>query len=538
MQREFDFLVVGSGIAGLTFALDVSEYGSVCLVTKKEKEESNTWYAQGGIAGVWSESDSTASHVADTLEAGAGLCDESIVQLTVEEGPLRIRELIQRGVEFSRSDLSDVEGGYDLGKEGGHSRRRVLHASDMTGREIARVLLEHASQLDSITILEDHMAIDLITRNRLEPRRKRGGLEDACLGAYILDERTGGIETILAQTTVLATGGAGKVYLYTSNPDIATGDGVAMGLRAGARVGNMEFFQFHPTCLYHPQAKSFLISEALRGEGAILRTQSGQAFMKTVHPLADLAPRDIVARAIDRQMKESGDDCVYLDITHQSKSYLKERFPNILRQCLQFGIDPSEQPIPVVPAAHYQCGGLVTDANGQTSVAGLYACGEVACTGLHGANRLASNSLLEALVFSRRAANHAVERSRRGSRLKTPAVPPWKRGMAVDSEESVLVSQCWQEVRQLMWNYVGIVRSDKRLARARKRLELVATEVREDYWSFHPTRDLIELRNIVDVGIAIVDSAIRRRESRGLHYNVDVPDRDDVNWGVPTHLSR
>ena len=408
----------------------------------------------------------------------------------------------------------------------------------MTGREIARVLLEHASRLDSITILEDHMAIDLITRNRLDSRRKRRGLEDACLGAYILDERSGAIETILARNTVLATGGGWQSLPVHIEP--GCGDR-GRGSRSACWSANRQYgvFSIPPDLFVSSAGEVISDFEALRGEGAILRSESGEAFMASVHERADLAPRDIVARAIDRQMKESGDDCVYLDSTHHEKAFLMERFPTIMQQCLEFGIDPSEQPIPVVPAAHYQCGGLLTDAYGQTTISGLYACGEVACTGLHGANRLASNSLLEALVFSRRAANHALESLSTGAPVDTPEVPAWKRGgMAVDSEESVLVSQCWQEVRQLMWNYVGIVRSDKRLARARKRLELVAAEVREDYWSFHPTRDLIELRNIVDVSLAIVDSAIRRRESRGLHYNVDVPDRDDSNWRHPTHLSR
>jgi len=536
MKEEFDFLVIGSGIAGLTFALDVAPYGSVCLVTKREKEESNTWYAQGGIAGVWSEEDSVEAHVQDTLEAGAGLCDERIVRLTVEEGPARIRELIQRGVEFSRSDDSKAEGGYDLGKEGGHSKRRVLHASDMTGREVARVLLEHAASLDAITILEEHIAIDLITTHRISKSRRGRKVGDQCLGAYVLHEATGKIRTLAAKATILATGGAGKVYLYTSNPDVATGDGVAMGLRAGAQVSNMEFFQFHPTCLYHPAAKSFLISEALRGEGAVLRRANGEAFMTEAHPMADLAPRDIVARAIDQEMKESGEDCVFLDITHHSREFLEERFPNIVNRCRDFGIEPSEMPIPVVPAAHYQCGGLLTDEYGATSLRGLYACGEVACTGLHGANRLASNSLLEALVFSRRASQSAIEFIKEPGPHVNISVPTWSTGMAVDADEAVLVTQCWHEVRQVMWNYVGIVRSDKRLARARRRLELVEAEVREDYWSYTLTRDLIELRNIVTVGLAIIGCATMRRESRGLHFSLDCLERDQTNWNRPTLL--
>ncbi len=536
--ESFDFLVVGSGIAGLTFALDVAEHGTVCLVTKRQKEESNTWYAQGGIASVWSPEDSVDAHMKDTFDAGAGLCASETVEITVKEGPDRVRELIEKGVEFSRSQVSTAEGGYDLGKEGGHSKRRVLHASDMTGREVARVLLAHASSLDNIVILEDHIAIDLITKRRLWRQRLNSHRKDECLGAYVLDEKGGSVRTIRARTTVLATGGSGKVYLYTSNPDVATGDGLAMGLRAGSQVANMEFVQFHPTCLYHANAKSFLISEALRGEGAILRNASGEAFMADYHPLADLAPRDIVARAIDTELKKSGDDSVFLDITHHDAAFLEKRFPNIIGRCREFGVDPVTEPIPVVPAAHYQCGGLWTDSHGETNIRGLFACGEVACTGLHGANRLASNSLLEALVFSRRAAEKAIARLGEPCDEIPIEVPAWSSGMAVDQDEAVLVSQCWQEVRQVMWNYVGIVRSDKRLARARRRLELVQAEVREDYWAYTLTRDLIELRNIVTVALAIVECALIRRESRGLHYNIDCPERDDEHWCRPTMLKQ
>ena len=534
MGVSSDFLVIGSGIAGLTYALRAADRGTVILVTKREREESNTRYAQGGIASVWSESDSYDQHVEDTLLAGAGLCHRDVVELTVREGPARVRELIELGVEFTRRSV-ERDADYDLTKEGGHSRRRVLHAHDMTGREIARVLLESAAAHPNIVIRDDHVAIDLITRRKIRGLGNRLR-EDRCLGAYVLDVSRGEVETLTARVTVLSTGGSGKVYLYTSNPDIATGDGVAMARRAGARVGNMEFFQFHPTCLYHPEAKSFLISEAMRGEGGILRRADGTPFMEGSHPLKDLAPRDIVARAIDSELKTTGDDCVFLDMTMHSGDWLSERFPNIVSRVQDFGIDPGSEPIPVVPAAHYQCGGVVTDAHGETSIAGLFACGEVAFTGLHGANRLASNSLLEALVFAHRAAERSLERQSDLIDDSGVEVPDWRTGLATNEDESVVVSQCWDEIRRFMWNYVGIVRSHRRLERAARRLALVWGEIREYYWSYHLTRDLIEVRNIAEVAGLIIASAQTRRESRGLHYTVDHAQTDDRNWCRDTIL--
>jgi L-aspartate oxidase len=530
---DSDFLVIGSGIAGLSFALEAARAGSVTVVTKDKVPDGSSNYAQGGIASVWSPDDSFAAHAADTEEAGAGLCNPEIVRLVVGEGPERVREMIALGTRFSlRPDAEDAYD-VDLGLEGGHSRRRILHALDATGAEMMRALLAAVAAHPSIRIVEHHIAVDLLTASKFGVRGP-----DRCWGAYLLDRASGEVKTFRARATLLATGGAGKVYLYTSNPDVATGDGVAIAYRAGVPIGNMEFIQFHPTCLYHPQAKSFLISETVRGEGGILKRPDGTPFMAAYDPRAELAPRDIVARAIDHEMKLHGFDNVYLDISHRPASFLEERFPTILARCRSFGIDPTREPIPVVPAAHYTCGGVVTDRDGRTSMDGLYAAGEVAMTGLHGANRLASNSLLEGLVFGRRAGRHAAERiaSEHGSAL--PEMPPWNPGRARDTDEAVLISQNWDEIRRFMWNYVGIVRSDQRLQRARARIDLVLAEIQRDYWDFLPTSDLLELRNIATVADLIIASATLRRESRGLHFNIDCPERDDAQWRHPTVLVR
>jgi len=508
-----DFLVLGGGVAGLSFALRAAEFGTVLLVTKRSLEDSASARAQGGIAAVLDPLDSFEKHIRDTHTAGAGLCRAETVDLCVTEGPRVLKWLMDVGAQFSRRE----DGELDLAREGGHSERRVAHAADLTGAEIQRALTEAVLKHENIEVCEWRMGVDLIVHSRF-------GMPDECVGAYVLDERTGRVETIRARATILATGGAGKVYLYTSNPDVATGDGVAMAFRAGAEVANMEFFQFHPTVLYEPRAKSFLVSEALRGEGAVLRLPSGEAFMPKHHELADLAPRDIVARAIDFEMKRTGSEFVLLDITHKPASYIRDRFPNIYERTLSYGIDMTRDPIPVVPAAHYMCGGVTSDLWGRSSLPGLWVIGETACTGLHGANRLASNSLLEGLVFADRAAQKLREQIKELRSRPEPSVPPWETGDAGPSNEAVIVTQNWDELRRLMWNYVGIVRSDSRLRRAERRVNVLEGEILEYYWKHFITRDLLELRNIQLVASLVIAAAQMRKESRGLHFTVDHPD--------------
>ncbi len=530
MKITSDFLVIGSGIAGLSYALKVADHGSVSVVTKREISETATNLAQGGIASVLSSEDSFASHIRDTMVAGAFLCHEEVVKMVVESGPAAINDLINWGVRFSKK-----EGGtYDLTREGGHSHRRILHAKDITGREIERALVEAVTSHPNITVFENHIAIDLITDAKLDRRLKR---PSRCLGAYVLDIQGREVIPFGARMTVLATGGAGKVFLYTSNPDVATGDGMAMAYRAGATISDMEFMQFHPTTLFHPKAKSFLISESVRGEGAILRRRDGTAFMANYHPLKDLAPRDVVARAIDNEMKVHGEDSVFLDITHRAADYIINRFPNIHRTCQSYGIDMTKEPIPVVPAAHYLCGGVKVDLWGESDLENLFAIGEVACSGLHGANRLASNSLLEGVVFADRVAQRSVKRL--SDKCEPfPSVPSWDYGTATDSDEEVVVAHNWDEIRTCMWNYVGIVRSDRRLARALRRIQMIQEEIAEYYWDFYPTSDLIELRNITTVAKLIVRCAQLRKESRGLHYTIDYPETDDQHWNRDTDIRK
>jgi L-aspartate oxidase len=524
-REHVDFLVLGGGVAGLTFALHAADHGSVLVLTKRQRSEGSTQYAQGGIASVLAADDDFEHHVEDTLVAGAGICHRDAVEVTVREGPDGIRWLLSLGVEFDREGS-----GLHLTREGGHSHRRIAHAKDTTGREIERALLA-ACDAKGIRIVEDQIAIDVVTSG------KNGlGGPNRALGAYVLDRATGEIATVSAGITVIATGGAGKVYLFTSNPDVATGDGVAMAYRAGAAVANMEFFQFHPTCLFHPQAKSFLVSEACRGEGGILRNAAGEAFMARYDPRKELAPRDVVARSIDAEMKRRGDDSAFLDMTHLPKGFLLEHFPHIYATCREFGIDMAVQPIPVVPAAHYLCGGVVVDLMGRTSIGRLFAIGEASCTGLHGANRLASNSLLEGLVFGRRAALRAIgDLADAGG--PPPRIPDWNPGDALDPSEGVVVAHNWDEVRRLMWNYVGIVRTHKRLDRARTRIATLRSEIRDYYWQYKVSPDLVELRNLADVAMLIVECARQRKESRGLHYVLDHPKPDD-RWLRDTVLTR
>ena len=534
MDVTVDFLVLGSGIAGLSFAIKAADLGTVAIVTKKEKSDSNTNLAQGGIAAVFDKNDRFEFHIDDTLVCGAGLSREEVVRFVITDGPERIKELMQWGVEFTKTKGGNASS-LDLGREGGHSMRRVLHAKDLTGQEIERALHEKASLKRNIKIYENHIGIDLILESALQGKNK--GDRDRCLGAYILDTNGNEIHTFKAKFVILSTGGAGKVYLITTNPDIATGDGIAMAYRAGALIANMEFIQFHPTCLYHPDAKSFLISEAVRGEGGILRLKNGATFMERYHPMKSLAPRDIVAKAIDTEIKKSGDEYVLLDITHKDRDFLINRFPNIYNKCLEFSIDITKDPIPVVPAAHYQCGGVAVDHYGETSIERLFACGEVSCTGLHGANRLASNSLLEAVVFAHRSFTKIKEVF--GTIKDDPvSIPTWDPRGATESDESIVVSHNWDEIRRFMWNYVGIVRSNKRLERAYRRIDLISREIDEYYRNFIITRDLIELRNIATVGKLIIQCAMMRKESRGLHYNIDYPEKDNEHCRKDTIVSR
>ncbi len=520
-----DYLIIGSGLAGLTAALEAAKHGKVIVITKARAEDCNTRYAQGGIACVMDDEDSFEAHIADTLTAGAGLCHPDVVRDIVKAGPARIRDLQAYGLHFTlRKDVEDkvspkAAEEYHLGREGGHSARRVLHAGDITGREVSDVLLARCRENKAITLLENHLAVDLVSTRHIEWQG-----ENRCLGAYAIDTRTHEIKTFLAKFTFLATGGAGKVYLCTCNPDVACGDGIAMAYRASAEISNMEFYQFHPTILFHPQAKSFLISEAVRGEGAVLKIRKGDEyveFMDKYHPLASLAPRDIVARAIDNELKRSGQACAYLDIRHHSEEFLRKRFPNIFAECLRFGINMATDLIPVVPAAHYCCGGVRTDVNGCTSVKSLYAIGEVGCTGLHGANRLASNSLLEAMVVGYNAVAHSLAHPENASDIQPELVPDWSHGDAVNSDEQIVITHNWDEIRRFMWDYVGIVRTNKRLERAKNRIKLIRKEIEKYYWNFIITPDLIELRNLASVAEMIIDCAIARKESRGLHYNAD-----------------
>ncbi len=540
---EFDHLVIGSGLAGLSSALHLAEAGGkVAVLSKRRLEDANSSCAQGGVACVIDELDSFDDHVADTLVAGAGLCDEAVVRTIVEAGPEVINELIGRGAQFTtRGELgfTDKQDDYDLGREGGHNKRRILHAGDITGAEIERIMIEACRANPNITLLDYHMAIDVIATRRL-------GLPGAnrCLGAYALDVRTQRIKTFLAATTTIACGGAGKGYLYTSNPDVACGAGIAMGYRAGATIANMEFIQFHPTILYHPDERSFLISEAVRGEGAVLKcreTPGGEPveFMQHYHPLKSLGPRDVVARAIDDRMKRTGEACVYLDIRHKSEDELRRRFPNIFEKCLEAGCNMATDLIPVVPAAHFLCGGVKTDVNGYTGIPGLYVVGESGCTGLHGANRLASNSLLEALVVAKLSARHGREHCDKLKAQSTAlAIPLWSSGNATNSDEMVVISHNWEELRRFMWDYVGIYRTTKRLERAKARAKLLRQEIEKYYWDFILTPDLVELRNIATVAELIIDCSLSRRESRGLHYNADCPERNPALDGVDTLIVR
>ncbi len=528
LAQQTDILIIGAGIAGLTMALEAADHAKVCVLAKTDPMACNTAWAQGGLAAAVESSDSIASHVADTISAGDGLCRSEAVESILADAPHALEQLVAWGVQFSGH-----ENIFDLGQEGGHHHRRIVHVADTTGRAIMEVLLHRAQSQPNITIRPDHLAIDLITDRALPRSAHPATGTERCYGAYVLDRRQGTIHTIAARVTCLASGGTGKVYLSTTNPDVASGDGIAIAYRAGATISNLEFIQFHPTCLYHREAKSFLISEAVRGEGGILRLVTGEPFMKKYDPRAELATRDIVARAIDTELKRHGHTHVLLDISHRSPSFVRERFPQIYTTCLRYGIDITTQPIPVVPAAHYGCGGVETTLQAETTLSHLLACGEVAHTGLHGANRLASNSLTESLVMARRAAHTA--RHLVADPSTQPLLPLWDDVGTTDSDEQVIISHNWDEVRRLMWNYVGVVRSNKRLARAAARIALLQQEIHDYYWNFRVTSDLIELRNLALVAQLIIHSAQARPESRGWHYNMDTPDK--LPTAVDTRLS-
>ena len=517
-----DVLIIGSGAAGLTLALSLPDTMKIAVLSKEVLKEGSTFYAQGGISAVLDENDSFESHIADTLDAGAGLCEEAVVRNVVEKGPEAINWLLEAGVPFTREDnTTEGTSGLHLTREGGHSNRRIAHAADASGKAIETTLVSKVKSKNNIDLFEHHIAIDLITTRKLHHKNR----ENRCVGAYVLDINNEKVLTFQSNFTILATGGASKVYLYTSNPDGACGDGIAMGWRAGCRVANMEFMQFHPTCLYHPHAKSNLITEAVRGEGGRLLLPDGSRFMEKFDKRAELAPRDIVARTIDHEMKRLGIDSVFLDISHKSKDFIQEHFPNVSAMCYKFGYDMSKEPVPVVPAAHYTCGGLMVDQFGHTDVDSLYAIGETTFTGLHGANRMASNSLLECIVYGQAAAEDISQRSSEGS-LATIEIPDWDESRVTDSDERVVINHNWDEVRRFMWDYVGIVRTTKRLQRARNRIEMLLTEIDEYYSNFRVSSDLIELRNLAEVSRLIIRSAQQRKESRGLHYTLDYPDAD------------
>ena len=526
-QHQYDVLIIGSGAAGLTLALRLDKRARIAVLAKGPVQEGNTYYAQGGISAVLDRGDSIESHVTDTMEAGAGLCDPEVVRHTVENGPQAVQWLVDLGVQFTRRESGD-NSGFHLTREGGHQHRRIIHAADATGKAVQTSLVDAARSRDNIDLFERHIAIDLITSDRINQTGNR------CLGAYVLDRGVGRVEVFRAKFVILATGGASKVYLYTSNPDTSTGDGIAMAWRAGCRVANMEFNQFHPTCLYHPRAKSFLVTEAVRGEGGKLLLPDGKPFMQRFDTRCELAPRDVVARAIDHEMKRLGIDHVLLDISHKPAAFIEEHFPTVYQRCLALGIDITREAIPVVPAAHYTCGGVRTDLKGHSDVDGLYVVGESACTGLHGANRMASNSLLECLVFATSAA--ADIDARLDATSMPPLLPEWDESRVTDSDEEVVVSHNWHELRRFMWDYVGIVRTDKRLERARRRVELLQHEIQEYYWNFRVTNDLLELRNLVQVAELIIRSAQMRKESRGLHFTLDYPRTDNSKPPADTLL--